>query len=142
MSGPGHPINIRRIDHVVLRARDPAALVSFYQETLGCALEKTQAGLGLYQLRAGSSLIDVVDVAGELGANYPRAPARDAPNVDHFCVQVEPWDAAAIRAHLAAHGVAAGEVVRRYGARGYGPSIYLTDPEGNVVELKGPPGSG
>ncbi len=134
-----HPLNIRVIDHVVIRARDPEALMTFYGEVLGCALEKEQAGIGLYQLRAGASLIDIVAVDGELGRNFPRPPADDAPNMDHFCVQVEPWDADAILAHLRAHGVEAGEVVRRYGALGYGPSIYVTDPEGNTVELKGPP---
>ena len=60
-----------------------------------------------------------------------RAPAR---------LRVEPFDEAAIRAELAHHGVAAGAVELRYGAEGEGPSIYLADPEGNVVELKGPPG--
>lgn len=116
--------------------------MAFYGEVLGCALEKEQTGIGLYQLRAGASLIDIVAVDGELGRNFPRPPADDAPNMDHFCVQVEPWDADAILAHLRAHGVEAGEVVRRYGALGYGPSIYVTDPEGNTVELKGPPAEG
>jgi catechol 2,3-dioxygenase-like lactoylglutathione lyase family enzyme len=137
-----HPLNIRVIDHVVIRARNPEALMTFYGEVLGCPLEKEQTAIGLYQLRAGSSLIDIVAVDGELGRNFPRPPADDAPNMDHFCVQVEPWDADAILAHLRAHGVEAGDVVRRYGARGYGPSIYVTDPEGNTVELKGPPAEG
>ncbi len=134
-----HPVNIRLIDHVVVRARDPDALMAFYREVLGCALEKAKGRIGLYQLRAGASLIDIVAVDGELGRNFPRPPADDAPNMDHFCVQVEPWDANAILVHLRVHGVEAGEVVRRYGALGYGPSIYITDPEGNTVELKGPP---
>ena len=138
MSTP-NPVNIRLIDHVVLRARDPAALLEFYQRVLGCALEKEQRKIGLYQLRAGNSLIDIVDVDGELGRHFARPPATDAPNMDHFCVQVEPWDAEAIRAHLGDHGIDAGEVVQRYGALGTGPSIYIRDPEGNTVELKGPP---
>src|SRR5204862_293517 len=50
-----------------------------------------------------------------------------------------PCDEPAIRAHLRQHGVEAGPVEPRYGAEGEGPSIYLSDPEGNVVELKGPP---
>jgi len=137
-----HPVNIRVIDHVVIRARDPAALLSFYGEVLGCALEKEQAGIGLYQLRAGASLIDIVAVDSELGRNFPRPPADDGPNMDHFCVQVEPWDAKTILAHLRAHGVEAGEVVQRYGALGRGPSLYIRDPEGNTVELKGPPADG
>ncbi|WP_405226468.1 VOC family protein [Lentisalinibacter sediminis] len=134
-----HPVNIRLIDHVVIRAKDPDALLAFYEVVLGCPLEKDQAGIGLYQLRAGASLIDIVAVDGELGRNFPQPPADDAPNMDHFCVQVEPWDVDAIRQHLREHGVEAGEVVQRYGAQGYGPSIYIRDPEGNTVELKGPP---
>ncbi len=91
------------------------------------------------QLRAGSSLIDLVPVDGKLGRMGGAPPGVEGRNMDHFCLRVEPFDDAAIRAHLQAHGVAAGQVESRYGAEGEGPSIYLTDPEGNVVELKGPP---
>jgi extradiol dioxygenase family protein len=59
--------------------------------------------------------------------------------MDHVCFRVEPFDAAAIRAHLGRCGVAAGPVESRFGAEGEGPSIYLKDPEGNALELKGPP---
>lgn len=94
---------------------------------------------GLVQLRAGISLIDLVDVNGELGKMGGAPPGAEGRNMDHLCVQVEPWDADAIRAYLAGHGVDAPEPVRRYGALGHGPSIYIQDPEGNTVELKGPP---
>ncbi|MEJ2603100.1 MAG: VOC family protein [Gammaproteobacteria bacterium] len=134
-----NPVRIRLIDHVVIRAKRPAILIAFYRDVLGCTLEKEQPDLGLYQLRAGDSLIDIVGIDSELGRNFPRAPDDEGPNMDHFCVQIEPWDAEAILAHLARHGVESGEVVRRYGARGYGPSIYVQDSEGNTVELKGPP---
>jgi extradiol dioxygenase family protein len=60
--------------------------------------------------------------------------------MDHFCVRVEPFDEQDIRRHLEAHGIEAGPLAARYGAEGEGPSIYVTDPEANVVELKGPPG--
>ncbi len=59
--------------------------------------------------------------------------------MDHLCLRVEPFDEAAIRERLAEAGVEAGETARRYGAEGFGPSIYIEDPDGNVVELKGPP---
>jgi catechol 2,3-dioxygenase-like lactoylglutathione lyase family enzyme len=134
-----HPINIRLIDHVVVRAKDIDRMVDFYCDVLGCREERRQGDLGLVQLRAGNSLIDLVDVAGPLGQKGGGAPDPDARNMDHFCVQVEPWDADAIAAHLSGHAVDAGEVVQRYGALGNGPSIYITDPEGNTVELKGPP---
>ncbi len=135
----GTPVTLRRLDHVVLRVRDLDVALGFYRDVLGCRLEKAQADLGLYQLRAGDSLIDLVTLDGWLGRQYERAPDRDGPNVDHFCLQVDPWDAAAIIAWLAAHGIDAGEPSRRYGALGYGPSIYIEDPDGNTVELKGPP---
>ncbi|MBI4697138.1 MAG: VOC family protein [Gammaproteobacteria bacterium] len=129
---------IRFLDHLVLRVVDADAMVRFYCDVLGCTLEKHQADIGLIQLRAGQALIDLVPVDGELGRAGGAPPGREGRNVDHFCLRVEPFDPAAIRAHLADFGVTAGEVARRYGAEGYGPSMYVTDPEGNTVELKGP----
>lgn len=133
------PIAVREIDHLVLRVRDVGRMIRFYGEVLGCPVERRQDEIGLVQLRAGRSLIDLVDVAGRLGRGGGAAPAREGRNLDHLCLRIEPFDETAIRAHLAAHGIAAGETGSRYGAEGEGPSIYLEDPEGNVVELKGPP---
>lgn len=130
---------IHGLDHLVLRIRDEQAMLTFYCEALGCELEKRQDELGLIQLRAGDALIDLVPVDGPLGRHGGPAPGREGHNLDHFCLRLAPFDEAAIRRHLAAHGVEAGDTRRRYGAEGYGPSIYLQDPEGNTVELKGPP---
>jgi glyoxylase I family protein len=105
---------------------------------LGCYIEKRQDDLGLIQLRAGRSLIDLVPLDGKLGRMGGAPPGAEGRNMDHFCVRVEPFDAGAINRHLAAHGIEPEEAVQRYGAEGTGPSIYLRDPEGNVVELKGP----
>ena len=135
-----HPIRPRDIDHVVLRARDAEALVRFYCEVLGCVPERRQDAIGLVQLRAGRSLIDIVDFAGKLGRAGGAAPGTEGRNMDHLCLRIEPFDVAAIRAHLTAHGVPVGAPALRYGAEGEGPSLYLSDPEGNTVELKGPPG--
>jgi extradiol dioxygenase family protein len=128
---------LRGLDHIVLRARDAAALVSFYQRVLGCRVERQVDALGLVQLRAGNALIDIVAADSELGrrAGGPPDPARR--NMDHFCLRVESFDETAIRAWLRDCGVEAEPTARRYGADGFGPSIYLRDPEGNVVELKG-----
>lgn len=134
-------IAIQGLDHVVLRVVDEARMLHFYVDVLGCPLEKRQDDIGLVQLRAGSALIDLVPIDGELGRAGGAAPGREGRNLDHFCLAVEPFDEAAIRAHLRAHGIEAGPTAPRYGAQGEGPSMYLTDPEGNVVELKGPPGS-
>ena len=132
-------IRIRDIDHLVLRILDPEAMLGFYCGVLGCTVERRQDAIGLVQLRAGRSLIDLVPVDGALGRRGGGAPAADGRNMDHFCLRIDPWDEGAIRAHLDRHHVAIGETGSRYGAEGDGPSIYIADPEGNTVELKGPP---
>ena len=132
-------IRIRDLDHLVLRVADLEPMLRFYVDALGCTLERRRDDLGLVQLRAGRALIDLVPVDGPLGRAGGAPPGREGHNLDHFCLRVEPFDEAALRTHLAAHGVAAGALERRYGAEGEGPSIYVSDPEGNVVELKGPP---
>jgi glyoxylase I family protein len=134
-------IRIRDIDHLVLRVVDVEAMVAFYCDVLGCSIERRRDELGLVQLRAGRSMVDLVPVDGKLGRAGGAAPGPEGRNLDHFCLRVDPFDEAAIRRHLDAAGIAAGEAVPRYGAEGEGPSIYVTDPEGNVVELKGPPAS-
>jgi len=130
------------IDHIVLRVVDLRRMLDFYCDVLGCSVEREQAAIGLYQLRAGRSLIDLVPVDGRLGRMGGAAPGLEGRNLDHVCLGVLPWDEAAIRAHLKAHGVGAPPTDARYGTEGVGPSIYVQDPEGNVVELKGPPTAG
>ncbi len=132
-------IHIREIDHLVLRVVELDRMLHFYCDVLGCTIERRQDAIGLVQLRAGRSLIDLVPVDGQLGKAGGAAPGKEGRNVDHFCLRVEPFDEATIRRHLEANHVEAGELAKRYGAEGEGPSIYITDPEGNVVELKGPP---
>jgi len=131
-------ISVREIDHLVLRVSDVTTMLAFYRDVLDCPVERRQDDIGLIQLRAGHSLIDLVPVDGALGRAGGAAPGREGRNLDHFCLRVEPFDESAIRAHLAAHGIDAGALASRYGAEGQGPSLYLTDPEGDVVELKGP----
>ncbi|HEY8053409.1 MAG TPA: VOC family protein [Steroidobacteraceae bacterium] len=134
-------IRILEIDHVVLRVINLDKMLRFYCEGLGCSLERQQDELGLVQLRAGRSLIDLVPVAGMLGRAGGSPPGAEGRNLDHFCLRVEPFDADAISTHLRDNGALPGNVERRYGAEGEGPSIYVTDPDGNTVELKGPPDS-
>jgi len=128
------PFAILGIDHVVLRAADPAALERFYLDVLGCSFEKRQGKLA--QLRAGQALIDIVPADDEGPA--AGTSSTGGANLDHLCLRIDPFDAEAIAKHLARHGVRCGEQKSRYGAEGQGPSIYLHDPEGNGVELKGP----
>jgi len=134
--------HILGLDHVVLRVKDMPRMVRFYCEALGCTVERERAELGLIQLRAGQSLIDLVAVDGALGKRGGAAPGAEGRNMDHLCLRVEPFDVAAIASRLLAHGVLPGETRSRYGAEGIGPSLYISDPEGNTVELKGPPQPG
>ncbi|MSO99012.1 MAG: VOC family protein [Rhodospirillaceae bacterium] len=133
------PFQIRNIDHVVLRVRDLDRALGFYCGVLGCIIERQLKDRGLTQLRAGSSLIDLVVVDSEFGRKLGAGPAAEGRNMDHFCLRVDPFDGAAILSTLRAQGLKPGEVAQRYGAEGMGPSIYLEDPDGNTVELKGPP---
>lgn len=133
------PFQLRRIDHLVLRVRDLPAMRAFYCDVLGCTEERRQDAIGLLQLRAGDSLIDLISVDGKLGRMGGAAPGSEGHNLDHLCLRVEPFEREAIVAHLQAHGVRLGDFGPRYGAEGEGPSQYLFDPEGNMVELKGPP---
>jgi len=118
------PFSLVGLDHVVLRVSDMTAMIGFYRDILGCEVERQVEEFGLVQLRAGSSLVDLVDVAGKIGCNGGAAPG---------------FEEKALKKHLAGHGVRLGEMGNRYGADGTGPSLYIYDPEGNTVELKGPP---
>ncbi len=125
--------SIRRLDHVVLRVTDLDRAIAFYRDVLGCHEERRVESISLVQMRAGDSLIDLILA--------PSEPDPEKANMDHFALRIDPFDEAELRQHLEGCGVAAGEAVSRYGAEGSGPSIYIEDPDGNTVELKGPPAS-
>ncbi len=127
------------LDHVVLRVTDMPRMTRFYCDVLGCSVERERRDLGMLQLRAGISLIDLIAVDGELGRGGGAAPGKTRRNMDHLCLRIEPFDANALVAHLVSNGLAVGEIKSRFGADGHGPSLYVSDPEGNGIELKGPP---
>jgi len=133
----GGALEVIGLDHVVLRVVDLAASVRFYVDVLGGRMERELPELGLHQVRLGAHLVDIVPVNSPLGRNGGGAPSETGRNLDHFALQLARFDEAALRAHLEAHGVEPGDVATRYGATGNGPSMYLRDPDGNVVELKG-----
>ncbi len=133
--------SILGLDHVVLRAANVPRMVQFYCKVLGCTLERERPDLGLTQLRAGNSLIDLVAVDGAIGRKGGAAPGAEGRNMEHLCLRIEPFDPGALTAQLIRHGVVPGEIKSRYGADGHGLSVYISDPEGNTVELKGPPES-
>ncbi|AGC46126.1 putative dioxygenase [Myxococcus stipitatus DSM 14675] len=131
---PFQPVTV---DHLVLRVADLERMVAFYRDALGCTVDKEVPRLGMTHMRAGSAMIDLISLDGKLGSAGGAGPGREGRNVDHFCITVQPFDEAAIRAHLATHGATPFAPGDRYGANGDGFSFYLHDPEGNTVELKG-----
>lgn len=133
------PFQPAGIDHVVLRVADAARALTFYENVLGCRLERHQADIGLWQLRAGTSLIDLVNVDGVVGRRGGPPPGTGGRNVDHVALAIRPYEREALRAHLAVHGVAVeGGSDDNYGAEGESPSLYIRDPDGNMIELMGP----
>jgi len=133
-------IRIRKIDHLVLRSENVAAMVRFYREVLGCEVERAlPAEVGLTQLRAGDALIDIVAVDSQLGRAGGAPPGPAGNNVDHFCLELEATGERQLREWLESRGVACGPFETRYGSGGFGPSVYIKDPDGNTVELRPAP---
>ncbi|CAI1075259.1 VOC family protein [Serratia entomophila] len=132
------PFSLKKIDHIVLRVCDLEKSIQFYTQILGCEIARRRPDLGLVHLRAGVSMIDLVDVDGVLGKKGGMHPDARQQNVDHFCLRIEPFNEGELLAYLQAQGLGAAPAESRYGAEGDGPSIYFTDPDGNHVELKGP----
>ena len=130
------PINIIALDHIVLRTSQLDNMVHFYQDILGCVIEREKLDIGLTQLRAGSALIDIVTVDSELGRMGGKAPQQNGRNVDHFCLQVSAFEEGELLDYLKQHNITTSGFAERYGAQGYGRSVYVEDPEGNVAELK------
>ena len=137
------PFALRGIDHIVLRSADPARLIAFYLEVVGCVLEHEQPKLGLTHLRAGGQLIDIVDANGPLKKDGDEPVWQPGRNLEHFCLRIEPFDEPALLAHLAQAGLTPEPARSRFGNEGEGPSLYFPDPDGNIIEFKGgvePPG--
>ena len=130
-------ISLTGLDHIVFRTTRLEEMLVFYRDILGCTLERQlPASQGLTQLRAGNALIDLVTVDSELGRMGGKAPSQDGRNVDHICLQIAPLDESELLSYLEDHDVQHSGFAERYGAQGFGRSIYLQDPEGNVVELR------
>ncbi|MCF7749958.1 VOC family protein [Bacillus subtilis subsp. subtilis] len=133
------PFEIQRIDHVVLRVQDLRRAVDFYRDVLGCTVARERPSLGMVHLHAGASMIDLISIDGKLGKPGGPAAGGQGRNLEHVCLRVEPFDVAQLREHLERHGVALrGKPESNFGAEGDGVSVYLRDPDGNGVELKGP----
>ena len=131
------PFELEALDHVVLLVRDMAEARRFYEQVLGCTVDRALPEYGMLQLRAGSSLIDLVDIGAREG-EWARPEIEGGRNMDHVCLSTGPCGEQDMRAHLAHHGVAIVEEGIRYGANGDGMSFYICDPSGNQIELKSP----
>lgn len=129
--------NVRNIDHIVLRVQDMDKSLHFYTGILGCEVAKRNEKYQMIHLRAGSAMIDIIDITGPLGVQGGGAPQEARRNVDHFCLNIEPFDEDALIDYFRELGMNVDKAETRYGAEGYGPSIYIHDPDGNRVELKG-----
>jgi glyoxylase I family protein len=133
------PYAIKKIDHLVFRVANLERSIAFYGDVVGCTVAKRRDDLGLVHLRAGESMIDLVSLTGRLGASGGAGPGTEGRNVDHLCLRIEPFNADAIVHFLKGKGVEPlGPAGVNFGAEGTGPSLYFRDPDGNVIELKGP----
>jgi glyoxylase I family protein len=130
-------ISVAAIDHIVLRVRDAEIAISFYRDVLGCPVEKRNDEIGLIHLRAGASLIDLVPLSGTLGLAGGAGPSDEGRNVDHICLRMREYDPNEVMRHLDAYGIDYEPPASRHGATGEGMSIYLKDPDGNGIELRG-----
>ncbi len=133
-------IDIKGLDHVVLRVADLERAMHFYRDILGCPEVRRREDTGLYQFQAGAGMVDLVPLDSRNGRAGGRGPGREGRNMAHFAFNLTAFDEDAIRAHLASHGIEIKKSGQRFGAEGTGPSVYFDDPDGNEVELKGPSG--
>lgn len=129
------PFSLRAIDHVVLIVDGLEQAVRWYGEVLGATEEGDLRKFGMVQLRVGASMIDLVDAGSEKGA-WARPDVAGGRNMDHLCIEIGPVAPEAMKAHLAAHGLAIEEEGVRSGAKGMGYSWYIRDPWGHQIELK------
>ena len=116
------------LDHIVLKTDKINTMLEFYCQILGCQIEKTQPDFRLTQLRAGINMLDIIEVDD--------APAGNQHNLDHFCLQINPFDYENLKQYFDSKGINIYRYGKRIGAQGIGYSFYLKDPQGNELELK------
>lgn len=130
-------IKVTALDHFVLRVRDLEAALGFYRDTLGLPIQflaEHRAGQRPFvSARVGDQLIDLVP-----DPTYDPDEGRAKSGFLHLCVAIEGgrWEHIVPWLKERGVGVLEEQPVRRMGAQGMGLSIYVTDPDGYVVELK------
>ena len=140
VAGSTPPFALEGIDHILLLVNGMKPAVQFYTDVLGCTVEDALPQYGMLQLRAGAALIDLVDISVP-EAGWARPAVAGGRNVDHLCLALGAHDETALRRHLKCHDVEIVEEGVHGGSRGQSLSLYVRDPSGNVIELKGLPPS-
>ena len=129
-------VKITEMDHIVLRCEDVERSLSFYTDVLGLKaerLEQWRAG----EVRFPSARLNADTIIDFFGSDQGPISRDGARNQDHFCMVIEPTDMDELKAKFEALGVEiqAGPG-KRWGSHGDGISLYIYDPEDNVVELR------
>ena len=129
-------VTITEMDHIVLRVKDVDESLRFYSELLGLPVERVE------QWRAGevrfpSVRINADTIIDLFASDQETISKEGARNQDHYCMVIEPTDMEALKAGFEALGVGiqAGPG-KRWGSHGDGISLYIYDPDNNVVELR------
>jgi catechol 2,3-dioxygenase-like lactoylglutathione lyase family enzyme len=120
-------IQVRGLDHIVLTVADAHRSLDWYGGRLG--LEP----LRVAEWEAEEVFFPSVRVDATTIIDLLEVPPTGI-NVDHVCLVVEPVDLAALAAAPDLDVVEG--PVRRWGAQGEGTSLYIRDPDGNLVELR------
>lgn len=120
-------MRVHELDHIVLTTPDVERALSFYVGLLGMQGDRVE------EWRAGAVPFPSVRVTPGTLIDL-QAGERTGVNMDHLCLVVDSADVDAV-ATDARFDVIEGPV-DRYGARGMGRSVYVRDPDGNVVELR------
>lgn len=131
-------VKIRAIDHLVLRAIETERMLDFYHPVLGCEAIRADADQCLTEFGAGDGLIGLVPASARPVSGEGDAGAAARTRLEHFCLTLANWNETGLRQCLHALGVDTRDVGVRPGTREAVPSLYLNDPDGNTVELKGP----
>jgi len=129
-------VKITEMDHIVLRVKDVETSLKFYSETLGMQTERVE------QWRAGEIRFPSVRLNDDtiidlFGTDQVPIGKDGSRNQDHYCMVIEPTDMEELKSKFEAMGVGiqAGPG-KRWGSHGDGISLYIYDPDDNVVELR------
>jgi glyoxylase I family protein len=132
-----NPLQLRGVDHVALRVRSLDRSIAFYCSVLRCEVAARNEDAGIVHLRAGAQMIDLIWLEGRMGKSGGAEPRVEARNMHHICLAYEPHDSDALFAYLDAQKIEhSAKPQDNLGAGGQGTSVYLADPDENLIEVK------